>query len=272
MSVLVAIAFYLGVVAYSAAATLYFVGLARTPRPEEQVHWAARALAAGAVAHLGHLGMLLVSTDRPVGPMPIALSLSAWITAVAYLVLRNRSRIDAVGVVVSPLALTFLVGAEFVGTHTPSAFPRTLLALHIFANFLGVGLYLLAGAAGAFYLVVERRLKEKRATALQGKLPPLDALDSTEHRLLLAGFPLLTFGIVTGAVFMAQMDHWSGVGVMRAVLAYATWVLVAGVLVLRALWGWRGRRTAYGTLAGVACVLVVIAIYVFQAPAAGALP
>lgn len=272
MANLSTIVFYLGVVAYSAAATLFFVSLARVGRAEQTVRWAPWALGVGGAAHLLHI-ILLATAATSAGPVPIAFSSCAWITVAAYLFLRGRNRIDAIGVIVSPLALTFLVGAEFVGARglAPS-FPRTLLALHIFANFLGVGLFLLAGAAGAFYLVVERRLKEKRAALTHGRLPPLDALDSTEHRLLLAGFPLLTFGIVTGAVFMAQMDGLSGVDLMRAVLAYATWVLVAGVILLRALLGWRGRRAAYGTLAGVVCVLLVIVIYVVQSPVAGSVP
>jgi ABC-type uncharacterized transport system permease subunit len=132
-----------------------------------------------------------------------------------------------------------------------------------------VGLFLLAGAASAFYLCQERRLKERRTTPLQGKLPPLDALDLTEHRLLLAGFPLLTFGIVSGAVFAARIDSMTSASLARTALAYTTWILVAGVLVLRALAGWRGRRAAYGTLAGVACVLLVIGIYVAHSGGGG---
>ena len=89
--------------------------------------------------------------------------------------------------------------------------------------------------------------------------------------MLLAGFPLLTFGIVSGAVFAARLDAQTGASLARAALAYTTWLLVAGVLVLRALAGWRGRRAAYGTLAGVACVLIVIGIYVAHSGSRGGL-
>lgn len=267
MGPLLVVVFYLGVVAYSVAATLFFVDLAR-PGASQALRWAPRALGAGAASHALHLAGEIAG---PIGALPMALSSSALIMVLAYLAVRRRMRIDAVGLVVAPVALTFMVGAQFVhGGVGRTSFPKTLLVAHIFANFLGVGLFLLAGAAGAFYLVQERRLKEKRATALHGHMPALDSLDSTEHRLLLAGFPLLTFGIVTGAVFAAKLDHMSGVAVARAALAYATWVLVAGVLVLRATAGWRGRRAAYGTLAGVVCVMVVIIIYAVQSTLGGA--
>ena len=40
------------------------------------------------------------------------------------------------------------------------------------------------------------------------------------------------------------------------------------VLVMRAAAGWRGRRSAYGTLAGVMCVTVVILLYVIKSTGA----
>jgi ABC-type uncharacterized transport system permease subunit len=272
MSTTVVIAFYLGVVAYSAAATLFFVELARPDRAFGAARFAAIALWVGVAMQVFQLGSDLAGAGVTPWSLKFALSLSACSISAAYLALRTRLRIDAMGVVAAPLSLTLLVGAQFLRSETPvTDFPRTLLLLHITANLLGVGLFLLAGAAGAFYLFQERRLKAKRITAFQGRLPALDALDTTEHRLLLAGFPLLTFGIVSGAFFTARLDLTTGASFARAVLAYATWVLVAGVLILRAVAGWRGRKAAYGTLAGVACVLVVIGIYVAHSGARGGL-
>jgi ABC-type uncharacterized transport system permease subunit len=275
MQELATVAFYLGVIAYSAAATLFFVDLARRDPaaaaggPGPLGRWAPLALGVGAGLHATHVVTAsLLSHVCPVESLHFALSLSALIAAAAYLGLRKRFRLHAMGAFVAPVALTFLVGAQFVSMPTPaSGAPRTLLALHITANLIGVGLFLLAGAAGAFYLVQERRLKEKKLGGLTAKLPPLDALDSTEHRLLLAGFPLLTFGVVTGAVFASALAQSSGAELLRAALGYATWILVACVLVMRALAGWRGRRSAYGTIAGALCVLMVIVLYAVRAGA-----
>ena len=262
MTTLAVVAFYVGVVAYSAAATLFFVELARPERTPGAPRWAARALAVGVAMQVLPIAADLTS-DSEVPSVKFALMLCASSIAIVYLALRVRMRIDAIGVVVAPLSLALLVGAQFLTARGPTTeFPHTLLLMHVASNVLGVGFFLLAGAAGGFYLFQERRLKAKRAPSLQGLLPPLEALDLTEHRLLLAGFPLLTFGIVSGAVFAARFDTMTSAGIARSALAYATWLLVAGVLVLRAVAGWRGRRAAYGTLAGVACVVLVIGIYV----------
>src|SRR6187402_1968201 len=194
------IAFYLGVIAYSAAATLFFLDLAR---------WAPRLLAIGGALHAVHVVTAsLLSHVCPIDSLHFALSFSALIAVAAYLALRDRLRLSALGAFVTPVALTFLIGAQFVGQTTEAVHgvSRTLLMFHIAANVAGVGLFVIAGAAGSVYLVQERRLRTKKKAALLGsRLPPLDALDITTHRLLLAGFPLLTFGVVTGAVFSHQL-------------------------------------------------------------------
>jgi ABC-type uncharacterized transport system permease subunit len=275
MEQLATIAFYAGVIAYSTACTLFFLHLARREPAADPRRAAPVALAIGAGAHALHVvAASLLSNVCPVSSPHFALSLTALVAVVVYLPLRSRFKLHAMGAVVAPIALTFLVGAQFVdiGRHPAGGFPPGLLAAHVTANLLGVALFLLAGAAGAFYLVQERKLREKRpvGVGMMAKLPPLDALDRTEHRLLLAGFPLLTFGIVTGAVFASRLDSASTAEMLRAALGYATWVLVAGVLLMRAALGWRGRRSAYGTLAGVACVLIVIVLYAIRPAIGGA--
>src|SRR5690606_29152068 len=95
--------------------------------------------------------------------LPFALSLSALLMAAAYLGLGRRLGVAALGVAVAPLALTFLVGAQFVApSPTTDGLSRALLMAHITTNLLGLSLFLLAGAASGFYLVQERRLKVKR--------------------------------------------------------------------------------------------------------------
>ena len=121
-------------------------------------------------------------------------------------------------------------------------------------------LFVLAGASASLYLVQEARLKNKRLGKMKN-LPPLDTLDRAEHRFLIAGFPLLTVGILTGTFWSRQLEFGNPTEIMRLVFGYATWLLIAAVLVLRAAAGWRGRRSAYGTIAGLVCALSVLVVY-----------
>jgi ABC-type uncharacterized transport system permease subunit len=61
------------------------------------------------------------------------------------------------------------------------------------------------------------------------------------------------------------VSEWSLSDVLRDALSYLSWAVVAAVLLLRSVAGWRGRRTAYGTLFGTACVLAIIFAYIVRA-------
>lgn len=258
-------AFTLGVILYSAASTLFFLDLVRPAARVSSL--APRVLLAGGALHAAHIVVVsLVLRVCPVESLPFALSFSALMAVLTYGLVRRRFRVDALGALVGPLALAFFVGAEFVeGRSLPTGGANPLLILHIAANVLGVGLFLLAGAAGAFYVIEERRLKARRFGG--ARLPPLASLDRATHRLLLAGFPLLTFGVVSGSLFAGHLAHASSPDALRTALGYASWLLLGIVLLSRRLVGWTGRRAAYGTLAGVGCVLLVIVLYVARVPA-----
>ena len=70
--------------------------------------------------------------------------------------------------------------------------------------------------------------------------------------------------MLTGTVWADKLEAGSIDEILRAVFGYATWLLIAGVLLLRVIAGWRGRRAAYGTVAGFACAFAVLLIYVLR--------
>ncbi len=272
MDALATIAFYLGVIAYSAASTLFFLDLARQAALGARTAWGPRVLVVAAVLHATHVVTASLVLNRcPVESLHFGLSFSALVAVTAFLGLRRFANLDAVGVIVAPVALTFLVGAQFVGVAVAAdpLISRPLLVLHVTANVLGVGLFVVSGAAGLLFLFQERRLQSKRAAGLGTRLPSLDALDRATHRLLLSGFPLLTFGVVTGAIFSQHLETSSGAALARTLLGFATWIVLATVLVLRRVAGVRGRRAAYGTVAGVLCVLLVVVVYAVRPGAHG---
>jgi ABC-type uncharacterized transport system permease subunit len=264
MDALATIAFYLGVISYSAACTLFFLDLARQAPAASRATWGPRMLVVAALLHAVHVVTASLVLKRcPVESLHFGLSVSALVAVAAFLGLRRLANLDAMGVIVTPVALTFLVAAQFVsaGVNESPLVSRPLLMLHIAANVLGVGLFVVAGASGSLYLFEERRLQRHRALGVASRLPSLDALDRATHRLLLSGFPLLTFGVVTGALFSRQLESLSGVDFARTLFGFLTWILLASVLVLRRVAGVRGRRAAYGTLAALACVLLVLVVY-----------
>ncbi len=258
--------FALAIASYAVAGGLYAAHSLRTEHTRFGSAWAPRLLGLGALLHFGHLVVDSTIAHRcPVFSLHAALGLVSVVAVVVYLGLGRGRRLEAVGGFVATAAIVFMVAGETITAHQPGRINRWLLALHITANLLGLGVLLVAGGASGFYLWQARRLKEKRTLAIGPKLPPLEALDAVVHRLLWIGLPLLTVGIVSGMVVISQAPVVSAGEALRAFFSYASWLLVVGVLVLRQVGRWRGRRPAYATLGGALCILVVISLYVGRA-------
>ncbi len=224
-------------------------------------------MAFAAVLHATHICVAsLLLRVCPVGGIHFPMSVATMLMAVAYVVAGKRWRVEVAGAFIAPLALTSLMASRFVGggAEPGDGVKSLLLPLHVTLNLFGVALFGLAFSAAALYLVQERFVKAKRIDGMSRRLPPLDALDRAEHRFLLAGFPLLTFGILTGTVWARRVEMGGTSEILRAVFGYVTWLVIAGVLFLRAAAGWRGRRAAYGTIAGFGFSVVVLLIYLLR--------
>lgn len=264
---LVAALLILTAATYAAAAVAFLVHVSGRAKARGFVRAGVALLGVGAALHATHIVVSsMVLNICPIKGIHFALSVVSMLACVVFLVMRARYRLDAVGVLVAPLALTFLVGSQAAHADASAAGPvkSAVLPVHVLANLLGEALFLLAFAAAVAYLVADKQLKKKNVAGVGSRLPPLDALDRAEHAFLLAGFPLLTIGIITGALWAERVESGSSVELWRSLFGYATWALFAGVLLLRAWRGWRGKRAAYGTIAGFAFALVVLVIYLVR--------
>jgi len=254
------------------AACVMFVAYLAGGKLASAVVWAPRLVGVGAALHAAHIVISsLVLNVCPIKGMHFVLSVISMLACAGYSVARTRAqaRFDIVGVFVAPVALTFLLASRFVNAHEPSAAMKgAILPVHVLVNLVGEALFLLAFAAAVTYLVQESQLKKKKLTGVFLRLPPLDALERAEHRFLLLGFPLLTIGILTGTLWAYKVEAGSTADVWRAVFGYATWALFAGVLLLRRAAGWRGRKAAYGTIAGFGFAVLVLVLYLVRAVSA----
>jgi ABC-type uncharacterized transport system permease subunit len=259
--------------AYSAACAMFIAVLVGWPSAERDggrslsrlARWAPHLVALAVPLHAAHIVTAsLVLHVCPVEGIHFAMSVASMFAALAYVLARARFRIDMVGAFVAPLALTFLLASRIVGGGGAPKLRSALLPFHVAANLLGVALFTLAFAAAVAYLLQERHLKQKNLHGIFQRLPPLDALDRAEHRFLVAGFPLLTIGVLTGTLWAREVEAGGAAEIARAAFGYASWVLFGGVLLLRAAAGWRGRRAAYGTIAGFGFTVLVLLLYLVR--------
>lgn len=263
MSTSTLVTFGAAVLAYLAASVAYYLDVAKT-RDAKVRSLGHATLAVATAAHVAYVTIAsAVAHVCPVHSLQFMLSMASLLASTSYLVARRWAKIDALGLIVAPLGLVLTLGTFFLASPHPSRkLPASFIGLHVFASLAGFAMFLLACGAAILYIVQERRLKSKRLP--EGGLPALDSLDRAVHRFLVLGFPLLTLAVVTGTVWAKTFENGSAQEVLRNVLSYATWLLFASVLGLRVVGGWRGRRAAYGTVAGFACVLMVLALYVVR--------
>lgn len=248
--------------AYAVASGLYFNQLAGR---EKGTRYARPVLASGAFFHLAHFFVSNANAKVcPIKGVNVATSLMALIAVTIFFVVSRVKKLEVVGAFVAPQALAAVVAARFAGSSDATADVRSaVLPLHIVAVLLGTAMFALASALAATYLLQEKQLKKKKLGGMLQKLPALDVLDRASHRFLLAGFPLLTIGILTGLLWVGHVSS-NKLAIVRQLLAYVAWIVFATVLLMRSAGGWRGRRAAWGTITGAVLSFLVFVIYLVR--------
>jgi len=253
-------AFWVAVVAYTAASAMLLVVLAG----KQQLRSAAIGLVTLAfVAHgidIGWRGTLHV---HPAQSVREAIGFLSFILTGGYLLASTRYRLTLGGVAVMPVSLILLLLARL----TPAGEATDLSSLgriHISLATIGVGVFALASALSAIYLAEDRALKRKKfdGLAFKHKGAPLDALDKLSHRLIWVGFPIFTVALVLGAIWVSKLGE--SLDRLEYPLAGVTWIAYATLLVARQAYGWRGKKAARLTLIGFGAALAVLAIYLVR--------
>jgi ABC-type uncharacterized transport system permease subunit len=254
-------AFWVAVVAYAAAA----VALLGVLAGHAKLRPLALALVGVAfVAHGTDIGWRGTQHVHPAESVREAIGFLAFITTGGYLLASARYRLTLGGVVVMPVSLVLLLLARLTPAGAAPEDLSTLGRIHISLATIGVGIFALASALSAIYLVEDRALKRKKFDAMtfKDRGAPLEALDRLSHRLVWVGFPIFTVALVLGAVWTSRLGE--GLARVEYLLAAVTWVAFASLLVARQIYGWRGRRAAKLTLEGFATALAVLVIYLVR--------
>lgn len=114
----------------------------------------------------------------------------------------------------------------------------------------GGGIGLLVGAALGFVAG-----KGASRPSFAKRLPSLDVLDEVSYRGIAFGFPLLTIGIATGAIWADQAwGRWWGWD-PKETWSLITWLFYGAYLHTRLTMGWRGRHSAILAVVGLIVVL-----------------
>jgi len=243
--------------AYFVATLLYLIGV--ISRREPLGKFAKWVLVTGFTAHCATLlARWLATGHTPAASLYEALSFFAWALVGTYLLFDLRYRIAVLGAFVCPMALVLMIGGTVAPKQVAAANPvldSWWFPVHVTLAFLGYAVFAVAAMAGVMYLLQERRVKKKQFSGLFYRLPSLDTLDSINYKCLTFGFPLMTMGMISGAIW--ANTAWGGYWRWdpKETGALVVWFLYAALLHGRLTIGWRGRRAAIFAIIGFICLL-----------------
>lgn len=253
---LAAILFWPAVAGYAEAAVAYIGDAIRPGRLARFAIWGVR------LGWLAQTGLLVAQAARAEG-FPWAswagsLNLFVWLVVGSYLVWGCRSPFRLLGLAVMPVVVSLLVvawAAGGAGADRKSELGAVFLVFHVGLVLAALAGFTLAAGLAGLYLWQERRLKRRVPGVLRQRAPAQEALDVLTARTILVAVPALTLGLAVGLGRLA-LEGGGFDGLMVAALA--VWAAYVAFLVLRFEAGWRGRRSAYLALGGLALVIATL--------------
>lgn len=253
-------------VLYGISSCLYLVHLARGTEGLERPTNASLGLAV-----LLHAAFLIadyqLAGHNPTADIHSTLTLLSLGTVIGFLLMVIRYPITVLGAFITPVTLIFFLGSSLGRSvaPVPQEVRSALLPFHIGVNILGLVAFAIAFGASVAYVLQDHLLRTKRLGGVFHRLPALDVLDSVAFRSVIAGFPLFTIGVVTGALVAVRLHPHVPVLTAAQGIALLTWLVFAWVLVMRVVAGFQGRRAAYGTITGFLCAVAVLVAYIVRA-------
>lgn len=219
--------------------------------------WERAAIGAVLVLHGAGLYALVLGNGAMQFSFSLALSSMLWLAVLIYWLESFRSRMDGLQPLVLPLAaLCTLLPVVFRHTHVVAHADAVAFKFHFLAAMLAYSLFTLAALHAVFMGVAEAALHRRSVKRSLGSFPPLLTMEALLFHMLRVAFVVLTLTLASGALFSETIfgkavpfDH-------KRIFAFLSWGIFAALLVGRHVWGWRGRKALYWTLAGFMSLLL----------------
>jgi len=212
---------------------------------------------------------LLTAFMNSAGPVNLGsrafLLFCAWAIAGLYLGFQFKTKTRSLGAFISPFILLLMIaaaGQETGKSLLPENLRSWLTTLHLAFAIIGEALFVLASCAGAMYVIQNGLLKHKKLGKMSRLLPSLHDLDRINHLCLLWGFPILTIGIIAGAVFAGMAWNTLWPTDPKIIWSLAAWLVYGFLLHQRLAIGWRGSRMA--VLSCVVFILFLLSFFVVR--------
>ncbi len=263
--------FYLMLVAYIFSMVFYWVYLGT--RNEMLGYFATIISFVGLAGNTGAIVLRTIIAQRP----PLAngyefILTFCWGIVAVLLFTEFRFKIKALGSFVMPipfLLIMFILMSmgpeERIAAAIPPALKSQWLTFHVITAMFSYGAFAVSFALGLMYLFKTGQSDEKpskttgknlsKTSGRASRIPALETLDELSYKVVGFAFPLLTLCIITGAIWAnyAWGTYWSWDP--KETWSLITWIIYAGYLHARLMYGWKGKRAAWLAVFGFLAVL-----------------
>ena len=194
----------------------------------------------------------------PLSNMYESLIFFAWTMVLLYLIYEWRYKNKVIGVFFVPLAFVGIAATSIIPgvsdriTPLIPALQSNWLTIHVTTCFFGYASFAAAFVVSILYLIQDSRKKRGKRISW---LPEVRVLDDANYKSIIIGFPMLTIGIMTGAMWAnyAWGSYWSWDP--KETWSLITWFIYAAFLHARYTRGWHGHKAAYLSVVGFIAVL-----------------
>lgn len=206
----------------------------------------------------------LIGHTIALGRMPVislveGFAFVGWAVVGLYFLLLFKYRIEVLGVLVAFLGFILWSLSGFL-KHAIAPQDKVVLDIWLYLHsvliFVSYAVFAIAFISGILYLIEEKALKKHNPRMPFAVLPSLEDFDRINYRMILLGFPLLTIGIVAGAVWAKQARGDFFLRDPKVIWSMLTWAVYAVSFHLKLTKGFCGRKLALLCVAGFAFVIV----------------
>lgn len=220
--------------------------------------WNFAVMLIGFGLQLGFLQMRSAVVGRcPLTNLFEVLVFLSWSVVLLYFVVGSTYRLSLLGTFTAPLVFLIQVVAQLLPSASLPAVRKVSSGfwpeLHAAISLVSYGAFALACVAGVMFLVQERHLKRHNLNSFFHDLPPIANLSVAMQRLMLAGFLLLSVGIIAG--FFAGYTP-----VATIVLAVCVWLPYGAILMVRRTHRLGSRRVAWLAVAAFTLALSTLGV------------
>jgi ABC-type uncharacterized transport system permease subunit len=220
--------------------------------------WNFAVMLAGFILQMGFLRLRSAAVGRcPLTNIFEVLIFLSWSVVLLYFVVGASYRLSLLGMFTAPLVFLIQTVAQLLPSASLAPVYKKSAGfwpeLHAAISLVAYGAFALACVAGVMFIVQERHLKRHTLNSFFQNLPPIANLAVAVQRLMLAGFVLLTAGLVAG--FFA--GH---AAVATIALAVGVWLPYGVLLLLRTTHRISSRRIAWLAVAAFALALTTLGV------------